>query len=367
MRVWILCGDKAGDNAQLRRVGRALEESLSAEVRTFELGRVAATSTPGLWRKPTYAILADKGVALREAQAEGPPDLVLASGRRIVPVLRQLRQDIGASLKLVLFGRPRAPLAWFDLVVTTPQYGLPEAPCVLPLDLPVTGVRESEIEEAVETWRPALRGERPVHAVLVGGNADPWVFDDQAMTGLSQGLARHAEAQDVDLVVTCGRRVPAAAAEVLRVLLDAEGRLRHFHRFDGDVAANPYRAYLGMAEAFIVSIDSVSMMAEAAETGRPLLLFSPSRRPSLLHRVAGGGLGLLRLLTPRGLRARAVAAGVIVPQRDTERIARGLVAAGRAAWLGTEAKATIHGERESAEAAIVSRIASLFTERGSRP
>ena len=53
-RVWILCGDKAGDNAQLRAIGAALKESFGAELFAFELGRIGSSWGPGRWHEPTF-------------------------------------------------------------------------------------------------------------------------------------------------------------------------------------------------------------------------------------------------------------------------------------------------------------------------
>ena len=73
------------------------------------------------------------GVDLKQSDAlTGPwPDLVLLAHQSNENVARWIRRQSGGRTRLVLLGRPWAPAEAFDLVVTTPQYDLPEAANVL--------------------------------------------------------------------------------------------------------------------------------------------------------------------------------------------------------------------------------------------
>src|SRR5262249_56104476 len=64
------------------------------------------------------------------------PDLVLAASRRSVPVARWIRARSGGRTKLVHLLHAMAPLDLFDLVITTPQYRLPDRPTLLHLPPP---------------------------------------------------------------------------------------------------------------------------------------------------------------------------------------------------------------------------------------
>jgi uncharacterized protein len=370
-RIWVLLGDKAGDNAQLRSLARALEGEDSRELRFFDLGRIGKPAGPGRWWAPSFDTLQDSGASLTAALAEGHPDLIVFSGRRAVPVARELRRRSPKAAKLVALGRPRAPLDWFDLVLTTPQYGLPPHPRVLHLDLPILGVSAELSGEEETRWRDRLAGERPFHAVLVGGDVDPWRFDDAALNRLVQQLQDFAARENVDLALTAGRRLPPTSAEVLRLLLDSGGRLRHFHAAAADGGENPYRAYLKLAAGFVVTVDSVSMMAEAAATGRPLRLFRPTRRPRLSRRLASRLLAALRRCLSTARYEALVARAWIVPLRRSDRVAARLLNRGRAEDLAavSEEKRIDHapparGETCSppVEERILERIRSLFDE-----
>jgi len=165
-RIWVLLGQRTGDNAQALAVGHAVAEAMGGKVLEKPL------AYNGHYRTPNLLL----GATLRSLRREtrdrlGPPwpDLVVGVGRRSVPVARWIGKQSGGSAKLVQIGRPRAPIAWFDIVVTTPQYRLPEAANVLHLLLPPLPPPALDPGELTR-WRNAFADlPRPWIGVLVGG------------------------------------------------------------------------------------------------------------------------------------------------------------------------------------------------------
>ena len=123
-RVWAVTGARAGDRAQIL----ALAEALGWPVEEKRLAHNLMEAVPNL-------LLDDSRLSLKARAAdplESPwPDLVIASGRRSVPIVRWIRRRSGGRTRLVHIGRPWAPLKHFDLIVSTPQYHLPKASNVL--------------------------------------------------------------------------------------------------------------------------------------------------------------------------------------------------------------------------------------------
>src|SRR5262249_34163155 len=102
------------------------------------------------------------------------PDLVIAAGRRNAPVARWIRRRSGGRTKLVHIGRPWAPVRWFDLVITTPQYGVPWRPNVLINAAPLHSVTPERLAAAAVAWDARLRALlRPWIALIVGGPTRP--------------------------------------------------------------------------------------------------------------------------------------------------------------------------------------------------
>jgi mitochondrial fission protein ELM1 len=164
--VWVLQGAHAGDNAQ----ARALAHLLGADFALKQLVFTPFRHVPNVFLRSNLASI-DRA---KSASLEPPfPDLVIAVGRRSVPAALWIKKQSGGRTKLVHIGRPRAPAAWFDLLITTPQYGLPGGPNVIEMPLPLTSERPVSAEE-ISAWEKRFADlPRPWTGVLVGGSRFP--------------------------------------------------------------------------------------------------------------------------------------------------------------------------------------------------
>jgi hypothetical protein len=262
--VWALLGEREGDNAQVRGLAEALGWPVEAK-------RLAYTRRYKWWNLLLGASLLSLDRRRSSALAPPWPDVVIAAGRRSAPVARWIRKQSGGRTRLVHIGRPWAPLGCFDLVVTTPQYGLPQRPNVLHNALPIIRTDAARLAEARARWAPRLATlPRPLVALLVGGDSPPYVLDPETAERLGREAADTARALSGTLVVTCGPRVRVSAVEALEAAARGAG---HFHRWRPDDPDNPYLAYLALADRFIVTGDSASMLAEACATGKPISIF----------------------------------------------------------------------------------------------
>ena len=92
---------------------------------------------------------------------------------------------------------------------------------------------------------------------------------------LGTRLSAAARAAGGSLLVTTSRRTGAAAAGALAAAITAPAVV---HRWDGGAAANPYLAFLGVADRLVVTADSASMLADAVSTGTPVEIAALPRR-----------------------------------------------------------------------------------------
>lgn len=273
--VWVLLGARHGDNQQLL----AIAEGLGLPYRAMPLRFNAAAGLPPIllgasrwsWRG-------------KDASALQPPwpRVVLAAGRKSVPAARWIRQQSGGRTRLVHVNRPWAPLSWFDLVVTTPQYAVPARSNVLshrmpfmqppaPVDVPLPSALESQ----------AARMPRPWALVMVGGDSRPFVLDGTAAIGLASVVNAQVRANGGSAWVLGSPRTPAAAMEALARSLDVPSHVVRWG--EGE---NPYAALRQRADHIVVTTDSASMLAEALLTGRPVVPFALPRQPDWRWRLA---------------------------------------------------------------------------------
>jgi len=301
-KVWLLYGQHAGDNAQLANLAEAL-------------GWPYEVKQPGT----------------RLAELSAPwPDLVFSAGYRTVALAQKIKQRSAGRTRLVAVGRPRTALSRFDLVITTPQYGLPLRDNVVDLPAPVIVERPLDAGQ-LQVWKQRFADlPRPWVAVLAGGDSAPYRFDVATATSLGREASAALKASGGSLLVSTSPRTSEAAGDALLAAIDVP--LRSYRFGNGD--ENPHQALLALADAFIVTGESVSMLTEACLTGRPVALFPlPARRhwtARLHHRVEqklsvidriAGSRGVPRQQTWLGrFYDRLVEMGLIRPARRVEEV-----------------------------------------------
>lgn len=322
-RVWLLTGKRAGDRAQMVNLAEALGWPLEEKRLVHNWLGALPNIVMGESRR---SLDRERSAALTPPW----PDLVIASGRPSAPVARWIRARSGA--RLVHVGRPWMPPALFDLVITTPQYALRPAPNVLHNSLTLNRPAASDLADAASTWEPRFAElPRPWTAVLVGGNARPYLLDQESAKRLASEANRTAECSGGSLLVTSSPRTDPDRVRTLRAGISVPC---HFHGLDpgGD---NPYLGYLALADDFIVTGDSASMLSEACASGRPVSIFDLPERPDARLTLARW----LGAAAPTKLFERLVELGLVSSTRDMTRFHRNLIERGLAARLGDPAPA----------------------------
>lgn len=332
-RVWLLMGHRAGDNTQVQALGEALGWP-------FEVKRFVYRKYERILNLPFMATLA--GVVKEESSALAPPwpDLILTAGRRNEPIARWIKRQNGGRTKLVQMGRPWAALERWDLVVTTPQYRLPQVPTVLHNEAPLHRVTPERLAKAAAEWEARVAHlPRPYVTVLAGGPSGPYPFDAPAGARLARqasDLARRLGGGS--LLVTTSARTPAATVDALFGGVTVPAMLYRWRRDD---AENPFFGFLGLADAIVVTADSVSMMAESCATGRPVHFFDTGEGKTSMREPPAPPTTpdtLLRHLSPAYLKAwvyrQTMKLGPTRLTRDIRIVQQRLVASGRAVWLG---------------------------------
>ncbi len=259
-RVWVLQGQNAGDYAQLLDMAEGLGWP-------YEI-------------KPHSPPI----------ESLGPPwpDLILSAGRRTAPLACAIQRKAGEGTRSVLLGRPRMPLSRFDLVLNTPQHALPlNSRNVIALPAPFI-VEHPLDEQELERWRQRFAHlPRPWIAMLVGGSSLPYWLHPGSARALGREASAAARARGGSLLISTSPRTGSVAT---KALLDALDVPSWSYRFGSD-EDNPHHALLALADAFIVTCDSVSMLTEACLTGRPVALYPlPVHRHPLQflqHKVEG--------------------------------------------------------------------------------
>jgi mitochondrial fission protein ELM1 len=249
-RIWVLLGPRTGDNNQALALAEAL--GVPFETRTLAYNPLQALS---VWLGPT-AVTLDS--ASRRRLAPPWPDLVIAIGRRSVPVARWIRRRNGGHTKLVRIGHPRIDPALFDLVVTTRQYPVPLVDNVLLLPLAMS--RFSSPPGPTEQEAEWLSGRAaPRRLLAIGGATKYWSLSAQRVAAAATSLQQRGGS----LIVVTSRRTDPQVTEAVRSVLGPSNRL-----VDGSFPR--FSVLLDHADELFVTGDSVSMLSESILTGKPV-------------------------------------------------------------------------------------------------
>ncbi|MBX9758039.1 MAG: mitochondrial fission ELM1 family protein [Beijerinckiaceae bacterium] len=261
-RILIVTPDKAGHEVICRGVAQALGgeiSSLQAQPRKL------------------YDLLAPWGPAdPRTPWPEPLPDIALGSGRTAAPVLHALKKLSGGKVFTVFLHDPRMRRAAFDMI-WAPEHDRLEGPNVIStLSSPHT-LSPALIADARANPDPRIAGlHGPRLALLLGGPSSAYKYEAHDVAELVR-LVGVAIEQGYSVMATPSRRTPAG---LTRLVADALAALPDDRRFvwTGE-GSNPFLHMIANAEAIVVTADSVNMVGEAAATGAPVHLFTPTGRP----------------------------------------------------------------------------------------
>ncbi len=335
-KVWLLMGHKAGDNTQVL----ALAEALGWP---FEIKRFVYRKYELVTNLVLGCTLA--GVVSEASSTLEPPwpDLVISAGRRNEPVARWIRRKADKPVRLVHMGRPWAALRRFDLIVTTPQYQLPDSPNLVRNMLPLHRVTQARLAAESERWTPEFAHlPRPWIAVLLGGDSGPFVFTRDKGARLGRQINGMVKESGGAVLVSDSARTPAAAFEAFQAELQVPV---HVYRWRAGRGDNPYFGYLAVADRIVVTGESMSMLTEAFATGKPLSVFDLSDRDCAdsaggQEDPAGMGKCLPWWQQRQNFRFKPLSHRLAMRfaprrmRRDVGAIQKHLVASGRAVWTG---------------------------------
>ena len=214
--IWLLIGDKLGDNHQVELIAAHLTERFGwrIDVRQLRFDPRFRTGKPRFRPDSSHVDWSQS-----EALAAPWPDLVITIGRRPSMVALWIKDQSRGQTKIVIVGRPRRWLSRFDLIIAPAHHHVPPLANVLRLGLPLIVPDHAALAAAKAQWCARFaQMPRPLFALFVGGPTKPHVFDRGVAAALGEDTADIAR----------------------------EAKCRHFLRaFDADAGRGHAAAYFG--------------------------------------------------------------------------------------------------------------------------
>jgi mitochondrial fission protein ELM1 len=266
IRIWALLGARAGDNDQVLALAEAV--GLPFETKQLEYNRLRHLGPRLLGASFASLTARSRGALL----AEPPPDLTISAGHRSVAVVRALRRRSGGRTRSVHVGFPRVSPRFFDLVIATPQYPIPDHPNLMRVPYALTRISTGGSDGSDDPELQQLP--KPLGLLVVGGPTVFWKLNENLLLETLSTMLAEAADQGGSVVVTTSPRTPLSVREAIAKGLRASRT--------PSLLASPgkpprYASLLGAADSIRVTADSVAMVSDAIWTGKPMALVPVTR------------------------------------------------------------------------------------------
>ena len=273
--IWVVSDGTAGMRLQAIALADSLANSLS-NCDAIRVEDIILSPPPLLRYLPRLARLlpsASLRAMLRYAdgvadQDRDIADIIITCGRRMAGVSIALRRlDPRGLCRTIHIQDPRLPSHYFDLLLV-PEHDPARGANVITSRASLNRLSPEKIDHAAtllgSKWRdlPA-----PMVAVLLGGKNRRYQLSEVMIETMVKKLAEFATVNEASLAIIPSRRTPDRLLMTLSRQLEGQ----RFAIADTD-EANPYPGILALADAVIVTSDSVNMASEAAMTGKPVLI-----------------------------------------------------------------------------------------------
>ncbi len=270
--VWVLDDPRAGTSGQAIGIAERLGVPHLRVPLAWNWRAHLASLTP---RGSLRGLTAGATPAWPFTAPQGPA-LAISAGSRSEAVALWLRARFGTRIVHCMTPHWGLRGPAFDLLVTS-QHDRPRPRANI---LPVLGVTHRLSPLALSQARVAWAGRlahmpRPIVTLLVGGGQGAEMRPATAHA-LGRQVAQLASAAGGSVLASTSRRTGREATEALASGLAAAMNL--LYRW-GEPGENPYDGFLALADAVIVTGDSISMISEACGGEAPVFIASHGDGP----------------------------------------------------------------------------------------
>jgi mitochondrial fission protein ELM1 len=253
LQCWIVTEGMAGTENQCLGVAEAL--GVEADIRRISLRQP--------WKIFSPYLGLEFGASFTSKLAPPWPDLLIASGRKSIAASRYIKRASKGKTFTVQIQDPRIDPRDFGLVAV-PEHDPTRGDNVIVTTAAPNRITPRRLTKARNDFAPLFAMMASPHiAVLLGGNSKAHTMSAYGMQRLGAQLA----GLKGSLIITASRRT---TEEQKSAFLKGLGDHPHWY-WDGN-GENPYMGMLAWADAILVTADSVSMLSDAATTGKSVYM-----------------------------------------------------------------------------------------------
>jgi len=206
------------------------------------------------------------GASLEESVQNPYPDILITAGRKSIAAARYITKKANKDILSVHVQDPRVHSSEFDLICV-PAHDQMRSENTIVTDGAPNLISGDALESARQEFknRFAHLPDKKI-AAMIGGNSKTHKMPPEATNTLCDKITALAE-QNYGIMVTASRRTGQENSNILKKRMVHQ----NIYYWDG-TGDNPYHGFLALADYLLVTSDSVSMLSDAASTGKPVFM-----------------------------------------------------------------------------------------------
>ena len=202
---------------------------------------------------------------------------VLSCGSQAASVNRLLTRENRAK-SVVVMDPVLPPASAFDLAIIA-QHDRPRGKNIFVTQGTLHRIEPENLEEAGRRLEKKLGASNRIKlGCLIGGDTDGYMLSPSLMEKVIDQMNRAAAFIGGELLVTTSRRTPPAVEQLLRQRWGHDPRCRLLVIANESNPEGILQEILGLSSCVVVTGESMSMVSEAAASGRYVFVFLPERK-----------------------------------------------------------------------------------------
>lgn len=255
-----------------------------------------------------------------------PPSLVIGCGRQAVAPLLAIKKNFGSQTFTTYIQDPRIAPKYFNAVIAPKHDGL-SGPNVDTIIGSPNRLTPKKLEDSLKEFKTELAALPPKRiAVIIGGSSKTYTLT-KAVAQTHIAALLELMSFGFSLMISMSRRTPK---DIVQLYKETFADTANVWFYSG-MGNNPYFAFLGSADAAIVTEESTNMLTEACSTGKPVftlkLVKKQDRKISkfeILHAELSDRCQITPYTNAEDLTARLKSSSQYLPLNETERVANRL-------------------------------------------
>ena len=258
---WILSDGTIGMEVQCIALAEALGFQYDKKhIKPYWLNRIF----PRLAKLPGIPLATN----FKQVTPQSSPDILITCGRRHAGASIALKRLSKGTTYTIHIQDPKINSKHFDLLII-PEHDRPRAPNIILSNGSLTRITQAILDREAQLIKQevtSLIGKKI--AVNIGGDTKDNRVDNETIRKLILSLHQFSTDYKSSLMITTTNRT----SEPLKKALTSLTENPNIILWTGG-SRNPYAGFLGVADAIIVTSDSINMISEACSTGKPVNIF----------------------------------------------------------------------------------------------